>query len=252
MVARPRPCRDLWFFGSTHDTPFFVTFCIYVVVASVGTVAYLVLTLTHQQERARLARLVATSFTFLLWLLFEFSFMCGRLHHFMHNRYQPWELANGGQVHVGPGFDAYVASNYRGVSPARSPNSPDCYISLQGATPSAPCHVLLVFHLSQDFVVEGYPKFSMGLGLILFLVLQFGILAMHIRYSRSPDLQDGPEARVRLRSVGKRLARGVGEYVASALLGAQQALVLLPLTTTHANGVCASLQVRHMLYCCCF
>jgi hypothetical protein len=236
------PGHNPWYFSTINDGPFLAAFYTFVAVAGLGFLAYLALWYlggdsdgkAQGNPAAKGVKSLTTSLIFLLWLFFEFSFMCARFDHFRHTQYEPWVLGHSGRlVLVGPDFPAHAASNFSGSVPALGPGAPNCYFSLGNATQAAgdTCRFGLA-PISGHLMSETYVQFSVGLGLIIYFLLQLVVLGVHV----SVSLTD-------MGTITKFFV-SILEYGVSVLLGAQQAMVLLPLTVAHANGICASLQVR--------
>jgi hypothetical protein len=229
-----------WYFAQTTHVSFLVPLYLYVAISGLGMLGCLaVLLFTGRWDKKKAKQqvsqihLVIGVVLFVLWFSYDFTVMCARFHYYLHNDYEPYVLSGGHNVWLGPQFhsrDSSLVSN-------RSIDAPYCDFTIRDAEPAKAntCKLMLV-DLSASLFRTWFNKFSVGLGLFVYGLEQMAILGFFV--ATSPAVLDNHAKGMEKACFS--FAVHILQWFVSTLLGLQQAMVLLPLTNSIANPVCAS------------
>eukprot|EP00300_Choanocystis_sp_HF-7_P006464 c14724_g1_i1.p1 GENE.c14724_g1_i1~~c14724_g1_i1.p1 ORF type:complete len:400 (+),score=56.55 c14724_g1_i1:368-1567(+) len=224
-----------WFYGGFLDIPFIVTFSVFAAILLTGGILSLYFRCKRDdQNRATVAEATQKS-CFVFWFLFELIILCARFNFMLAegSKYQPFVTADDQLVYPGPHHLGLNSTN------------PACRFSLENATvaPKSICRFGLL-DLSANLMTEVYVKISVGLGLIVFILLQ-GVIFVLESLNHKVEPQVRP-AQAESASRTSRFMSCLGQrtltlllWVVCQLLASQQSCVLLALVNVHLFPECA-------------
>jgi hypothetical protein len=165
---------------------------------------------------------VASSINFAFFFLFEFAFLCGRMHFLLGaaDQFEPQRTPEHKLVYTGPAY--FSGSNATEVRAAGCDMLVDASGQLKTLVPaeSDVCE-LWFLKFSARLLTTGWQKFSVGLGLAIFALLSFGCCFGEVMVSH--------------RTVWWH---EFGLYFIFLIICSQQSMVLMPLTSMTPTNFC--------------
>jgi hypothetical protein len=185
-VPTARPYATNWFFVST--TQYAST--LYIVGYSTSAFFLLLSLSTYSslykdKEFAISLRSIAGFLNLTFWILFHYVILCARFNFWLQsgNSYMPLLTTNNELVWTGP---EYFNQNAKTVNVAGCPsNSNSQHYSSYYNQPSQSECKFLFFGYNLEILNEGVAKFSVGLGLIIFLLFQILIIFVELGFKKS-------------------------------------------------------------------